>query len=170
MDFLRSPWRYNYVRSAKVSGTSSCIFCIAESPEEDSRHLILYRGSLNFVIMNMFPYTAGHVMIAPYRHAGEFADADPTQLSEMMTLSQSVLAVLDEAYQPEGYNLGLNLGEVAGAGVKDHLHFHIVPRWLGDTNFMTVAAETRVLPEDLNDSYVRLRHLFDKSFSVAENS
>ena len=122
--------------------------------------MILYRGLLNFVIMNLFPYTSGHLLVAPYRHVGNITDADTEQLEEMMTLSRQAVLVLDEVYRPEGYNMGLNLGQAAGAGVKDHMHLHVVPRWIGDTNFMTATGETRVLPEDLKASYERLKPLF----------
>ena len=123
--------------------------------------MILYRGRLNFVIMNLFPYTSGHLMVVPYRHVGNITDTDTEQLEEMMTLSRKAVRVLDEAYLSEGYNMGLNLGQAAGAGVKDHMHLHVVPRWVGDTNFMTATGETRVLPEDLKTSYERLKPLFE---------
>ncbi len=160
VDFLRSPWRYNYVRSATESVPSACVFCVAESSDQDAERLVLYRGRLNFVIMNLFPYTSGHLMVAPYRHIGNIIDAVTEQLEEMMLLSRQAVSVLDEAYRPEGYNMGLNLGQAAGAGIRDHMHLHVVPRWVGDTNFMTATCETRVLPEDLEAGYEKLKPLF----------
>lgn len=167
MDILRSPWRYDYVSTA--AEPRDCILCIDSPPSgpegvgvaDDEARLVLYRGARNFVIMNLYPYTSGHLMVAPYRHVGALADTDPEQWAEMAVVAKMCAAVLETAYRPEGFNIGMNVGECAGAGVRHHLHLHVVPRWCGDVNFMTTTAETRVLPEDIRDAYRRLRPLFD---------
>lgn len=159
MEFLWSPWRYDYI--ASVGRTpSSCVFCVDKDPGRDAERLILFRGKHSFVILNLFPYTSGHLMIAPYVHIGALAQATPEQTSEMMTLSQRAISALQRLYHPEGFNMGMNLGQCAGAGVRDHIHMHVVPRWIGDSNYMTVLGETRVLPEDLRTTYQRLKAVF----------
>jgi ATP adenylyltransferase len=160
MDQLWSPWRFRYVSGA--GKTEACIFCQHASgdPSLDRERLILHRGRLNFVLMNLYPYTAGHVMVAPYAHIGNFAHLDSATLQEMMELAQTVQAALEAKYHPEGYNLGMNLGKSAGAGIADHLHLHFLPRWNGDTNFMTVIGETRVQPEELLTTYDKLSAWF----------
>lgn len=158
MDFLWSPWRFQYVSTAESS--QGCIFC--EAPRrEDETVFILYRGQENFILLNLFPYTTGHVMIAPYRHVAWLAQAPKPITDEMMDLAKWCQRVLDEVYHPHGFNLGMNLGRAAGAGIADHFHLHVVPRWIGDTNFTTVVGETRVLPEDLTTTYRRLRTAFE---------
>jgi ATP adenylyltransferase len=139
-----------------------CIFCqvAAADPAEDRKHLILYRGRRNFVLLNLFPYTTGHTMIAPYAHVANLSDLDAETLQEMMELAQRAHHALETAYHPEGYNLGMNLGRCAGAGVADHIHLHLLPRWTGDSNFMTVIGETRVQPEDLRNTYDKLLRFF----------
>ena len=167
MDILRSPWRYDYVSSA--AKPRACILCIDTTPPKaalphsirDEELLILHRADLNFVIMNLYPYTSGHLMVAPYRHVGELGGADPAQLAEMMSLAQRCAGILEEAYRPEGFNIGMNVGQCAGAGVRHHLHLHIVPRWCGDVNFMTTTGETRVLPEGVSEGYRKLKPMFD---------
>lgn len=155
MDFVWSPWRYTYVSSTRKN--ESCVFCVGEaSAEKDAQRLVVYRGRRCFVIMNLYPYTAGHVMVAPYAHLRTIMDADQDQLTEMMALAQQSVRILDTVYRPEGFNIGMNLGECAGAGVRDHIHLHVVPRWCGDVNFMTSTGETRVLPEDLEATYRKL--------------
>ena len=146
---------------SSVPDSKQCVFCIGESPEGDADRLVLHRARFNFVIMNLFPYTSGHLMVTPYTHVGKIGNTDSEQMNEMMALTREAVRILEEAYHPDGFNLGMNIGEAAGAGIRDHLHFHIVPRWSGDTNFVTVTGETRVLPEDLRDSYRKLRVLFD---------
>ncbi len=160
MDILWTPWRFRYV-SEGVKG-AGCIFCqkAAGDPASDREHLILHRGCRNLVLLNLFPYTTGHTMIAPYSHLANLTDLDGETLKEMMELAQRVHRALEEAYHPEGYNLGMNLGRCAGAGVADHLHLHLLPRWTGDTSFMTVIGETRVQPEDLPGTYDKLRRFF----------
>lgn len=157
MDFIWSPWRYAYVSSTRKN--ESCVFCVGgpeADPDMDRERLVLYRGRRCFVILNLYPYTGGHVMVAPYAHLGTLMDADPDQMTELMVLAQRCVRILDTVYRPEGFNIGMNLGECAGAGVAGHIHLHVVPRWCGDVNFMTSTGETRVLPEDLEATYRKL--------------
>ncbi|MGH9736100.1 MAG: HIT family protein [Candidatus Acidiferrales bacterium] len=156
MDYLWTPWRYQYISEATKSA-SSCIFCEAIAANDDAKMLVVFRGKKNYVILNRYPYTSGHVMIVPYQHASDFAGADIDTMREMIQIAQRVQRVLEETYHPEGYNLGMNLGRAAGAGVQGHLHLHVLPRWCGDSNFMTVTGETRVEPEDLATTYKKLQ-------------
>jgi ATP adenylyltransferase len=155
MDYLWTPWRYRYI--ADASKDDRCIFCDALGADDDRNTLIVLRGARNFIILNRYPYTSGHVMVVPYEHVADLSAVDPATLAEMMTLTQRVQSALARTYHPEGYNLGMNLGRAAGAGVTGHLHLHLLPRWGGDANFMTVVGETRVEPEDLGTTYVRLQ-------------
>lgn len=159
MDHLWSPWRYTYVSQA--SKDSTCIFCEALKRNDDRSSFILYRGQHNFIILNRYPYTTGHAMIAPYHHIADLAQTRPEALAEMMTLCQRLERALAELYQPEGFNLGMNLGRCAGAGVTGHLHMHLLPRWSGDTSFMTTVAETRIEPEILDTTYEKLKPYFE---------
>ena len=156
MDYLWSPWRFRYV--SQVVKSQGCIFCeyAAGEPSRDRERLVLHRGRCNFILLNLFPYTTGHVMVAPYAHVADLHELPITTLTEMMELAQTILAALKDNYHPEGYNLGMNLGKCAGAGVADHLHLHLLPRWIGDSSFMTVIGETRVQPEDLLATYDKL--------------
>ena len=158
MDYLWSPWRYAYVSQAGED--TACIFCEALRCASDRETLILYRGQHNFILLNRFPYTIGHVMIAPYEHVPNLELAAPEVLAEMMTLCQRLERALAATYKPEGYNLGMNLGRCAGAGVTGHLHMHLLPRWTGDTSFITTVAETRLEPEDLATTYDKLKPYF----------
>jgi ATP adenylyltransferase len=160
MDILWSPWRFRYV--SEGVNAEGCIFCqmIEAGPSHDGENLILHRGRLNLVVLNRFPYTTGHTMIAPYAHVASLSDLDGQTLGEMMELAQRVHAALEKTYHPEGYNLGMNLGRCAGAGVADHVHLHLLPRWTGDSSFMTVIGETRVEPEDLPTVYEKLAGYF----------
>ena len=158
MDFLWTPWRYKYIATAGKN--DGCIFCDAQKIGDEKAQIVL-RGKLNYVILNKFPYTTGHVMVVPYAHVSDFAAAEVDTLAEMMQLAQRVQIALEKGYHPEGYNLGMNLGRAAGAGVIGHIHLHVLPRWCGDSNFMTVTAETRVEPEDLVTTYEKLRASFD---------
>ncbi len=154
MDYLWSPWRYKYIAMAeKIDG---CVFCRAVAANDDFATHILFRGEKNFVILNRYPYTTGHVMIVPFAHVADLAATDESVLCEMMQLAQKMQSVLETTYHPQGYNLGINLGRAAGAGVEGHLHMHLLPRWSGDSNFMTTIAETRVEPEDLDTTYEKL--------------
>jgi len=162
MDYLWSPWRYRYVSQAGKG--KPCLFCAKAKlePEHDRSELVLYRGRLNFILLNLYPYTTGHVMVIPYAHVGHLEQLPPETLVEMMELAQKVQDVLQKCYHPEGYNLGMNIGKCAGAGVADHLHLHLLPRWTGDSNFMTVVGETRVQPEDLLTTYDKLAPFFPR--------
>ena len=153
---LWAPWRLEYIKGGK---TGECIFC-TKPAADDETSLIPYRGEHCFVILNAFPYNNGHLMIAPYEHTASLQDLDPETANELMSLMQRSLRALDRAYRPDGYNAGLNLGTIAGAGMADHVHMHVVPRWEGDTNFMPVIADTRVIPERLADSYRTVRDAF----------
>ena len=143
----------------------TCIFC--EAGQRDAQApLVVHRGARAFVILNLYPYNNGHLMIVPYRHIAQLAKAEPDELTELMALTRRAEMVLTEAYNPHGLNVGVNLGRAAGAGIADHLHIHIVPRWNGDTNFMTVVSDTRVLPEGLDQTAARLRPLFERFASA----
>jgi ATP adenylyltransferase len=164
MDFIWSPWRYDYLASGGTKGAGagvdsppSCVFCVTEDRTHDAERLIVFRGEHNFVILNLFPYTSGHVMIAPYEHLNTIVAAKGEQLSEMMGLAQRLIPVLQKLYNPNGFNIGMNLGAAAGAGIREHFHLHVVPRWIGDANFMTITGETRVLPEALSTTYQRIK-------------
>jgi ATP adenylyltransferase len=163
MDFLWTPWRYRYIAEAKKGDDDRCIFCEAIALNDDIRTLIVLRGERNFVILNRYPYTTGHVMIVPYAHVSDFAAADSDTMAENIRLAQRVQAALSEIYQPHGFNLGMNLGRSAGAGVAGHLHLHLLPRWNGDANFMTTIAETRMQPEELPTTYEKLHRALTPS-------
>jgi ATP adenylyltransferase len=154
MDRLWTPWRYTYIQGANPQ--KACIFCEKQAAHRDEENLIVFRGERNFVILNAFPYTNGHVMIAPYQHVATLEATDAATLAEMMRLTQTVETRLRTLYRPDGVNLGMNIGECAGAGVAGHIHMHVLPRWCGDANFMSVVGETRVLPEDLRTTYERI--------------
>jgi ATP adenylyltransferase len=162
---LWTPWRLAFVQSAGGAGGEaepSCFLCAlpATDPARDREHLLLHRGERAFALLNLYPYNSGHVMVAPYEHTGDFAGLDPATASALTALTQRTVAALQRAYRPDAFNVGLNLGRAAGAGVPDHLHVHIVPRWSGDTNFMPVVGNTKVLPETLEQTYDRLAPLF----------
>lgn len=158
MDRLWSPWRYRYVSTC--GGAEGCIFCDKPAAGQDEENLIVYRGQHCYVLLNLYPYTNGHLMIAPFAHEAELDRLSPEAAMEMMALAQQAVAHLKAVYKPHGLNVGMNLGECAGAGVAGHLHLHILPRWVGDANFMTVVAETRVMPEDLSETYRKLKAAF----------
>jgi ATP adenylyltransferase len=157
MDYLWTPWRYQYMAQAAQGNQPDCIFCDAVKRNRDQETLIVHRGNKSFVILNRFPYTSGHIMIVPYAHVAELNLCEPGALAEIMELAQSVETAFRMNYKPDGMNLGMNLGRAAGAGVAGHLHLHMLPRWIGDSNFMTVTGETRVQPEDLKTTYDRLK-------------
>jgi ATP adenylyltransferase len=150
---LWAPWRLEYI--AQADEQSGCVFCDAAAGEDEER-LVVHRGEHAFVLLNKFPYSSGHLMVASYRHAGEFAELTDEEALEVHRLAQHGIAALAETYAPQGYNLGWNLGRIAGAGVVDHVHLHVVPRWAGDTNFMPVLADVKVLPEHLIETRRRL--------------
>lgn len=157
MERLWSPWRHEYV--TRGSDDEACVFCEAQAHDE-GRALILDEGPTCFVILNLYPYTSGHLMVVPKRHVGTLAALDRAELTELAEMTRRSEMALQEAYQPQGINFGMNLGRAAGAGVLDHLHVHAVPRWVGDTNFMSVIGNARVLPEELSRSAERLRPIF----------
>ena len=159
MERLWTPWRLAYITGA--SAADGCVFCMAlEHPEGDD--LVVFRGRTCFIILNLFPYNSGHLMVVPNRHVGSLAEAHPEELSELIDLTRRSEMALAEAYQPHGFNMGINLGKPAGAGVLGHVHMHVVPRWNGDTNFMSVVGQTRVLPEELPVTAERLRPIFHR--------
>jgi ATP adenylyltransferase len=157
MEHLWSPWRLAYVSGG--ANSERCVFCDAQR-DDQAAPLVVFQGSTCFVILNLFPYNNGHLMIVPNRHIGSLALATEAELCEMMALTQRAEIALTEAYHPHGMNVGINLGKPAGAGILDHVHIHVVPRWNGDTNFMTIVGGTRVLPEELPQAGERLRPIF----------
>ncbi len=159
MDRLWTPWRFDYI-SRIGHAESGCVFCRILSEQNDRENLVVCRGSMVFVILNLFPYTSGHMLIVANRHIPFLADADSQELHEMMELAQRCESALQAEYQPDGFNLGFNLGRAAGAGVASHLHMHVVPRWTGDGNFLSTVSETRVLPEELPQTWQRLASHF----------
>jgi ATP adenylyltransferase len=157
-----SPWRMAYIQAAKEQGEDGgCIFCDLPAEGDDVRTMILARGELAYVIVNSFPYNPGHLMVAPFRHVGAFTSLEAAELADVDALVGRSIRALEQEMEPHGYNLGMNLGRVAGAGIPDHVHWHLVPRWNGDTNFMPVVGQTRVLPELLEETYARLRPRFE---------
>jgi ATP adenylyltransferase len=159
VEVLWSPWRHEYINAlGSENPTTSCIFCTAQQhPADDERNFVIHRGENNFVILNRYPYISGHMMVAPYQHVARLSAATKQTTDEMMDLLKRCEQALREVYKPEGFNMGMNIGRVAGAGVADHIHMHILPRWGGDTNFISTVGDTRVLPEDLQMTYQKLR-------------
>jgi ATP adenylyltransferase len=155
---LWAPWRLDYIKGPKPD---ECIFCAGAGSDDDGRSYVVARGERCFVMLNAYPYNNGHVMVSPYEHVPSIEDVGEETLLELMTLTQRSLRVLRDAYGPEGFNIGVNQGKVAGAGVEEHVHLHVVPRWGADTNFMPVIGSTRVLPQSLDDSWATLSKLFD---------
>ena len=162
MDRLWSPWRSEYIASGNAdSGSGRCVFCeIYEDHEHDESNLVIHRGAHAFIVLNRYPYTSGHLLIVPNQHIGELDLASKEVTDEMMDLTKRSQSALREAYKPEAFNVGMNLGASAGAGIADHIHIHILPRWKGDTNFMTSVGETRVLPEALATTFEKLQPKF----------
>lgn len=158
MEYIWAPWRMQYILMEKEKG---CIFCDKPKEGKDSANLILYRGGKNFIMLNSFPYNPGHSMVAPYRHVAHLDELSAEELAEHFQIVASVLKILREALKPDGFNMGINDGKIAGAGVAGHVHTHIVPRWRGDTNFMPVIADTRVIPEALTSTYAKLKEKMD---------
>ena len=158
MPNLWTPWRLAYLTSDKSAG--GCIFCDALAANDDDKQLVLHRGSRAFVMLNRYPYANGHLLIAPNDHVGHLSEAEPDAITEVMALATVSEMFLDDAMHPEGLNLGMNVGRSAGAGVVGHLHLHVVPRWEGDTNYMSVVNDLRVIPERLEDTYAKLKERF----------
>jgi len=157
MDRIWAPWRIQYIQMEKPDG---CILCDKPGEGSDDDNYILYRGKLNFVIMNCYPYNPGHLMVAPYRHVAGLDGLQDDERTEHFEIVSRAIRVLRQAFNPQGFNVGTNMGKVAGAGIDDHVHTHIVPRWQGDTNFMPVLSGVRVVPQALADTYERLRDAF----------
>jgi ATP adenylyltransferase len=155
MKYIWAPWRMNYIMNNDPN--VECVFCKALQQADSEENLVFFRGLNTFLILNRYPYTSGHIMVVPNQHVPSLEDLTLPGRSEMMEQATQVLRVLRDLYHPDGFNMGINLGEAAGAGIACHVHLHVVPRWAGDTNFMSSVARTRVLPEDIGDSYERIR-------------
>ena len=161
MDRLWSPWRAKYIASGENSQKDYCVFCrIAQQSGNDEADLVLFRGSHVFVILNLFPYITGHLLVVPYQHLGDL-DSTPKEITdELMDMTKRAQTALRKVYSPSGFNVGMNLGAAAGAGIVEHIHLHILPRWAGDTNFMTTVSDARVIPETLEVTYSKLHDQF----------
>lgn len=160
MKNLWAPWRIEYILGPKPD---ECVFCVPKTEDEDRERLILFRGDHCFVIMNKYPYNNGHLMVCPYRHVMNLEDLSPEETGEIMTWLQKCAVILKSHFSCQGINVGLNLGEAAGAGVREHLHFHLVPRWNGDSSFMAVMDETRTIPQALDETWAALKPLFEEA-------
>ncbi len=160
MKKLWAPWRITYILN--VDARDECIFCSRPEGEPSEENLVLHKGRFNFIIMNLFPYNTGHLMVAPYRHVRNLEELDGEELKEMMELVSLSIKALKKAYKPDGFNVGMNLGRVAGAGIDDHIHMHVVPRWNGDTNFMPVLGYTKVIPEGVRETYRKIREILQE--------
>ncbi|MEO7021482.1 MAG: HIT domain-containing protein [Ktedonobacteraceae bacterium] len=161
MENLWAPWRMAFI-APKTPKSDECIFCTQPAAQRDDEHHIIYRGDLCYIMLNLYPYNNGHLMVAPYRHVGSISQLDSVMLAELMAQVQLALSVLRLVMNPDGFNMGINEGKVAGAGFAEHTHFHIVPRWNGDTNFMPVIADIKVMPEHLDNVYRQLKEAIAK--------
>lgn len=161
MDIKWTPWRRQYIKRSDQEQDVGCVLCHAHQAGRDDELLVLYRGTYSYVIMNLYPYNPGHLMTVPYEHTADLAGLDPQAAAEMMTLAQRCAAVLQAEMQPHGFNLGMNVGRVGGAGIDQHLHLHILPRWNGDTNFMPLIGGVKLIPEAIDDTYAALKPHFD---------
>ena len=158
MDVLWSPWRYDYIKSSGGAAKEGCVFCnMLSNSAGDEENFILKRAEFNFVVLNIYPYISGHLMIVPYEHISLLSDAGKATTDEMMELTKHAQAAISETYAPDGINLGMNLGRAAGAGVDAHFHMHVLPRWVGDANFLTAIGQTRSIPESLETTYEKLK-------------
>lgn len=166
LDYVWSPWRMDYIQRPADSN-QECVFCQVCNLQDGPQNLIVFRGQSAYVILNRYPYTSGHVMVVPYVHQPSLENLTPETRSELMELASLAIQVLQAEYHPQGFNLGINIGEAAGAGIIGHVHLHVVPRWKGDTNFMSTLGQTRVLPENLEDTYERLRRAWSKIKSIS---
>lgn len=161
MQRLWSPWRSKYIASGVDAQAEGCVFCrMAANPDQDADNFVVHRGEYSFVVLNLYPYITGHLMIVPYLHTSEFDAVAKEITDEMMDLTKRSQTALRAVYSPSGFNIGMNLGSAAGAGIADHLHIHLLPRWIGDTNFMTTVGESRVIPEALEVTYTKLCEKF----------
>lgn len=154
---LWAPWRIEYILLKRRKG---CIFCRFSREKNDEKNFVVFRGKKNFVILNNYPYNNGHLMVAPYRHIKNLEDMSGEEFNEHFLVIRKSVEVLKKVYNPQGFNIGINLGKVAGAGIEDHIHTHIVPRWKGDTNFMPIIADTKVIPEALTETYKKLKDVY----------
>jgi ATP adenylyltransferase len=150
MKRIFAPWRYKYIKNPDSEG---CIFCRAVSSDDDRKSGVLFRGEFSFVIMNKYPYNNGHIMVAPYKHTGNFGDMNEDEMLELSVNIRKWQEVIKKAMKPDGFNIGMNIGRIAGAGFENHLHYHLVPRWSGDTNFMPIIGETKVVPISIDEAY-----------------
>jgi ATP adenylyltransferase len=158
VDVLWSPWRYDYIKSSGTAKADHCVFCsILNNSASDEDNFIVSRAEFNFVILNIYPYTSGHVMVVPYEHLADLDEGSKQATDEMMDIVKRTEAAITKIYEPDGINLGMNLGKAAGAGVAGHYHMHVLPRWVGDVNFMTAVGQTRTIPESLQTTYERLK-------------
>jgi len=161
MEILFTPWRYSYLTAPKNGEPAGCIFCVAATSADPHETLTLYRNPQSLVMLNRYPYTNGHLMVAPVAHEARLFDSTDAALRGLILLTAEAQRILSDVYHPDGFNVGMNFGTVAGAGVADHYHIHIVPRWGGDSNFMTVTAQTRLVPEELETTFAKLRPHFE---------
>jgi ATP adenylyltransferase len=159
-NILYSPWRLNYILTEK---DKKCIFCFKPLEDNDKDHLILFRSDYSFVIMNLYPYNNGHLMVVPNRHVSRLEELSSEEISDLFNLLKKTERVINKVYHPDGLNIGMNIGKAAGAGIDDHLHVHIIPRWNGDCNFMTCVNSTRVIPESFDLAYIKLKEEFDNA-------
>jgi ATP adenylyltransferase len=159
MEHIWSPWRYSYIKGENRR-ENGCVFCRIPGEPSDEDNYVVHRGRFNYIILNLFPYTSGHMMVVPYEHQPSLTAVDEETSNEMTNLTKQALQALGVEYHPQGFNVGMNIGVCAGAGIAEHLHMHVVPRWNGDANFMSVVGETRVLPEELSDTFKRLKKHF----------
>ena len=158
---LWAPWRMEYIKRINVGKEGNCIFCSKPDAHEDEKNYILYRGRNCYIILNIFPYNNGHLMIVPYKHTSQLADLKPETRLELMDLAQTAIDAIKSNMRPDGFNLGVNFGRTAGAGIAEHIHMHLVPRWNGDTNFMPVIGCTKVISESLGDTFTKLKKAMD---------
>jgi ATP adenylyltransferase len=162
MKKLWAPWRMQYIKEAVIENPGECIFCLNAQKNNDRERLVLFRGKTALVVMNKFPYNNGHLLIAPYRHIGSFSQLSDEELLEMQRLIDRCISAMEATMHPQGFNIGVNIGRVAGAGVEDHIHYHLLPRWNGDTNYLPIFGEVKVISEDLWDTYVKIKGQIDK--------
>jgi ATP adenylyltransferase len=160
MDRLWAPWRMPYILSTVKEPDEGCVFCKMLAANDDEKNLIVHRGSLAFVVMNLYPYNSGHLMVVPYTHTGDYSSLTNEEHLDLTNLMGRAQRALTKAMQPHGFNIGMNLGRASGAGIADHLHYHVVPRWSGDSNFMFTTADTKVMSENLPDTWKRIRDVF----------
>lgn len=169
MEIKFTPWRMAYIQGTDSQKEKGCVLCHLHEadPTQDADHLVLYRGEYCYVVLNLYPYNNGHLMVVPYVHTADLAALDGPIAQELFVLTQRAVDILGKTYHAHGFNIGMNLGRVAGAGIDEHLHMHVLPRWSGDTNFMPLVGDTKLVPEDLNHTYARLKPCFDDASCAA---